>query len=90
MQRIITLAERKAGEAARRKAAVDTLVPALVDCARTHGGRFLLFGSAARDQMKCHSDVDILMDFPPEALDEAWKFAETACWDLRLNPDLLP
>ncbi len=90
MQRIITLAERKATEAARRRAAVETLVPALADYARTHGGRFLLFGSAARGQMKYHSDVDLLLDFPPEALSEAWNFAERACWDLGLEPDLLP
>ena len=77
MQRIITLAERKATEAARRRAAVETLASALADYARTHGGRFLLFGSAARGQMKYHSDVDLLLDFPPEALSEAWNFAES-------------
>jgi predicted nucleotidyltransferase len=90
MQRIITLAERKGSEAARRRAAVDALLPALTDYARTHGGRFLLYGSAARGQMKYHSDVDLLLDFPAEALSEAWSFAERACWDLRLEPDLLP
>ena len=76
MQRIITLAERKGSEAARRRAAVDALLPALTDYARTHGGRFLLYGSAARGQMKYHSDVDLLLDFPAEALSEAWSFAE--------------
>jgi predicted nucleotidyltransferase len=90
MQRIITLTERKAAEAARRTAAVAALVPVLTAYARAHGGRFLLFGSAARGQMRFHSDVDLLMDFPAEALDEAWKFAEAACWDLGLEPDLLP
>src|ERR1700712_2834198 len=63
MQRIITLAERKATEAARRGAAVETLVPLLAGYARAHGGRFLLFGSAASGQMKFHSDVDLLLDF---------------------------
>jgi len=90
MQRIITLAERKATEAGRRRAAVETLMPALAAYARAHGGRFLLFGSAARGQMKFDSDVDLLMDFPPDTLDEAWKFAEAACWDRGLEPDLLP
>jgi predicted nucleotidyltransferase len=90
MQRIVTLPERKAAEAARRAAAVETLVPVLAEYARAHGGRFLLFGSAARGTMKYHSDVDILLDFPPETLDEAWKFAETACWDRNVKPDLIP
>jgi predicted nucleotidyltransferase len=89
MQRIVTLPERKATEAARRAAAVEALVPLLTDYARTHGGRFLLFGSAARGQMKYHSDVDLLLDFPPEAFDDAWGFAETVCWDRKLEPDLL-
>jgi hypothetical protein len=40
--------------------------------------------------MKHDSDVDLLMDFPAEALNEAWKFAEEACWDRKLEPDLLP
>jgi predicted nucleotidyltransferase len=90
MQVIVTLSERKAAEAARRRDAVAALVPVLAEYARTHGGRFLLFGSAARGTMRYHSDVDILMDFPAEALDAAWKFAETACWDRKLEPDLLP
>lgn len=90
MQRIITLTERKTAAAARRAAAVEAIVPVLSAYARDHGGRFLLFGSAARGQMKFDSDVDLLMDFPPETLDEAWKFAETACWDRNLKPDLIP
>ncbi len=90
MQRIVTLTERKATEAARRAAAVEALVPVLRDYARAHGGRFLLFGSAARCRMKFDSDVDLLMDFPEAALNEAWQFAEAACWVRDLEPDLLP
>jgi hypothetical protein len=40
--------------------------------------------------LKFNSDVDLLMDFPEHALSDAWTFAETACWDLNLEPDLLP
>jgi predicted nucleotidyltransferase len=90
MQHIVTLPERKAAEAARRAAAVEALVPVLTAYAKAHGGRFLLFGSAARGRMKFDSDVDLLMDFPTETLSEAWTFAEAACWDLGLEPDLLP
>ena len=90
MQRIITLPERKAAEAARRTAAVQAIIPMLTAYARQHGGRFLLFGSAARGQMKFHSDVDLLVDFPSEHMSDAWCFAENACWDHGLEPDILP
>ena len=83
-------AERKAAEAERRQSAVDAMRPVLAAYAREHGGRFLLFGSAARGQMRFDSDVDILVDFPPDALDDAWNFAERACWDRGLEPDITP
>lgn len=90
MDRIITLKERKAAEAARRHRAVQELRGALSSYARTHSGRFLLFGSAARNQMRHDSDVDILVDFSPNKLDAAWNFAERACWDRNLDPDITP
>ncbi len=90
MQRIVTLPERKAAEAARRRAAVEAVVPELAAYARAHGGRFLLFGSAARGTMKYDSDIDLLLDFPPEAQHDAGRFAETTCWDRGLEPDILP
>src|SRR3984885_14513816 len=90
MDRIVTLSERKATEARRRCDAVHDLRSALAAYAREHGGRFLLFGSAARGQMRFDSDVDILADFPPDALDDAWNFAERACWDRHLEPDITP
>ena len=89
MQRIVTLTDRKKAEAARRAEAVAALVQALRAFARDHRGRFLLFGSAARGAMTYHSDVDILLDFPEETLDEAWNLAETACWDRGLKPDVM-
>jgi predicted nucleotidyltransferase len=90
MHGIVTLRERKAAEAARRQQAVAAVVPLLTDYARAQGGRYLLFGSAARGHMKYHSDVDLLVDFPAEAFGDAWNFAETVCWDRGLEPDLLP
>lgn len=90
MQRIVTLAERKAFERARRREAVAALVPVLAAYARAHGGRYLLFGSAARGAMKHDSDVDLLLDFPDQAFGEAWNFAETICWEHGLEADLLP
>ncbi|HVC63105.1 MAG TPA: nucleotidyltransferase domain-containing protein [Acetobacteraceae bacterium] len=90
MDRIVTLAERKAAEAERRRQAVESLRAALTDYARAHAGRFLLFGSAARGTMRFDSDVDILVDFPPDALDDAWNFAERACFERGLEPDITP
>lgn len=89
MAAVITLPQRKAAEAARKAAAVDDLVPALAAYARAHGGRFLLFGSAARRQLKWDSDVDLLLDFPEDCMSAAWIFAEQACWDRELEPDIL-
>lgn len=71
MDRIVTLAERKAAEAERRRLAVAALRPAFAAYARAHGDRFLLFGSAARNEMRYDSDVDILLDFPRDILDDA-------------------
>jgi predicted nucleotidyltransferase len=90
MNRIVTLKERKAAEVDRRRRAVEDLRSALAAYARQHGGRFLLFGSAARGDMRYNSDVDILVDFPPDQMDDAWNFAERACWDRRLEPDITP
>ena len=89
MDRIVTLPERKAAEAARRQRAVAELRRALDAYARAHGGRFLLFGSAASGDMRFDSDVDILVEFPPDRQVAAWNFAERACWDRRLTPDIM-
>jgi len=85
---VVTLKERKAAEAERRERAVDELRGSLAAYAREHSGRFLLFGSAARGEMRYNSDVDILVDFPPDERDAAWNFAERACWDRNLDPDI--
>src|SRR5690242_3824001 len=90
MAGIVTLKQRKAAEAERRRRAVEELRAALAAYARAHGGRYLLFGSAARGEMRYDSDVDILLDFPPDSLDDAWGFAERACWDRELDPDITP
>jgi predicted nucleotidyltransferase len=85
-----TLAERKAERVVFLHKAVATLRSRLEEYARDHGGAFLLYGSAALGQMHYDSDVDILLDFDEKKLAEAWRFAERACWDLGLKPDLCP
>ncbi|HUN44402.1 MAG TPA: nucleotidyltransferase domain-containing protein [Acetobacteraceae bacterium] len=89
MDRIVTLSERKQAEAQRRQQAVASLKGDLLTYARAHGGRFILFGSGARHEMRYDSDVDILVDFPPDGDAAAWDFAEHACWDRGLEPDLM-
>lgn len=89
MERIVTLPERKAAEAQRRQQAVASLRPVLAAYARAHGGRFLLYGSAARGEMRYDSDVDILVDFPEDQDAAAWDFAGQACWERGLEPDLM-
>lgn len=90
MARIVTLAERKAAAIERKSQALDALLPVLADYARAHGGHYLLFGSAARRTLRRDSDIDILTDFPEPATAAAWNFAERACWDRGLHPDVMP
>jgi len=86
--RIVTVSERKEAERARRAAAVVVLRTRLAEYASRHGGRFLLYGSAARGTMRHDSDADVLVDFPPGLRAQAWEFVEDLSRDLRLPIDL--
>jgi predicted nucleotidyltransferase len=79
---------REAAKVARMRAAVEELKPILTTYARAHGGRYILFGSAARGDLLLQSDVDILVDFPIEAELNAWQFAESQCFERGLTPDI--
>jgi predicted nucleotidyltransferase len=83
-----TLAERKEARVQAMRVALDALRASLSDYGRRHGGRFLLYGSAARGDLRYDSDVDLLLDFPATGEADAWRFAEEACWALRLRPDI--
>lgn len=85
-----TLAERKAARVAEMREALALLRERLRDYARQHGGRFLLYGSAARGELRYDSDVDLVLDFPGDAEEAAWVFAEETCWELQLTPDIMP
>jgi len=87
---VVTVAERRRRRLAAMAAALDGLRRRLRDGARSRGGRYLLFGSAARGTMSPDSDVDILVDMPPAEEDAAWRFAEDACIDAGLVPDVRP
>ncbi len=69
-------------------AIVEALARDLAAYAREQGGRFVLFGSAARGELRHDSDVDIMVDFPRGLESEAWLFAENRAWALGLRPDL--
>lgn len=84
-----TLSERKCAKVAAMADAVEVLARDLAEYAREHGGRFTIFGSAARGQLRYHSDVDILVDFPSRIRDDAWALAESRAFALGLVPDIL-
>jgi len=86
-----TLAERKAAKVAAKAAAVDELLHTLERRAREIGGRYLLYGSAARGELRPDSDVDLLLDSPgSDATAAAWDFAEDECARLGLDCDIRP
>ncbi|WP_167591835.1 nucleotidyltransferase family protein [Jiella endophytica] len=76
---VVTISERKMREASRRSAAAARVAARLRDYARREGGRFVLFGSAARGTMDHKSDLDVLVDFPIAREHEAFAYLEEAC-----------
>src|SRR5579864_7528960 len=85
-----SMSERKAARVAEIRRALAVLRERLAEYARTHGGRFLLYGSAARGELRFDSDIDLLIDFPEDRLSDGWRFAEDACRELDLKADLCP
>lgn len=83
------LEERKALEASRRRAAADSVMDALERYAKAHGGRFHVVGSAVTGQMRYDSDLDVLVEFPPNHEHDAFTFVEDLCIEHRLPLDAL-
>jgi predicted nucleotidyltransferase len=88
MTRIVTVAERKDREAARRRAAADAVMSDLRAFGAARGGRFLVFGSAAKDRMDFDSDLDVVIDFPIDDEIEAIDFVESTCRKRDLPADV--
>ncbi len=63
MPSIGKVASERDAEVRRKVDALAAVKPALSAYARAHGGYFILYGSAARGEMRFHSDVDLLVDF---------------------------
>jgi predicted nucleotidyltransferase len=83
--------DRRKHDEARRLADVPTLLKSrLGEFARTHGGRYVLYGSLARGEARHDSDVDLLVDFPEEFEAEAWRLAEDLCFEMKIKLDIKP
>jgi predicted nucleotidyltransferase len=88
MTEIVTVPERKAREAARRRAAARDVMSEAREFATIRGGRFYVFGSVAEDRIKYDSDFDVVVDFPAASEAEAAEFVEEACRRRDLPPDV--
>lgn len=51
-------------------------------------GRFIIFGSAAADSIRHISDLDVIVDFPPDREAAAWTAVEDACADWNVPADV--
>jgi predicted nucleotidyltransferase len=90
MKDVLTLRDRKKARVDEIRAAFAILRRELVDYARRHGGRFIVYGSAASGRFHFESDIDILVDFDDESLGPALDFVERECARLRLTADVQP
>lgn len=77
---IVTITERWDAATAIRRAAIAAVCAELAGEGRALGGSYLVFGSAARDEVDYDSDLDVLLDFPSEETRRlALAAAERAC-----------
>ena len=88
MDRVVTISERKEREAARRKQAAEDVMAELRTFAHETGGRFLVFGSVAGNRVRYNSDIDIMIDFPPDLEPQAWNKVEDLCRKKGIRPDI--
>ena len=84
---ILTWTERDRRRVERRKSAVAAARVELLNHAREHGGRYVLFGSVARGEDRPDSDVDVMVDFPGREA-AAGNDAEIICARNGLKPDV--
>lgn len=85
---IVTVSERKKLKEGRMRSEIERVKEALASYAARHGGRFVVFGSVARDEMQYDSDLDLFVDFPAAAERQARDYAESVCVDHGVKPDL--
>lgn len=85
---IVTIPQRKQMQVDRIRTAIAEVEPALAAYARRHGGRFVVFGSAGRGEIRHDSDYDLMIDFAAPAERAARDFAERLCIEAGLHPDV--
>jgi predicted nucleotidyltransferase len=85
---VVTIAERKARKVEHLSSASREVMSDLRAYASAHGGRFLVFGSTARQELRFDSDFDVVVDFPPQFERSARDYAEGVCLDHRVHPDI--
>lgn len=85
---IVTIAERRACEIARLKAAAAAVLADLGSFPRDEGVRFVVFGSFARGDVVAISDLDLLVDGPEERQRAARDALETICERHGIRPDV--
>ncbi len=85
---IVTIAERKAQAIEHLKAAFASVIATLRSHAVEQGGRYVVFGSSARGDIRPDSDFDVMVDFPTPLERAARDLAETVCRAHGLVPDV--
>ena len=86
---ILTLRERDAIAVRQRIDALSCVKVLLADVARQYGGRFWLFGSASRGDVRKDSDIDLVADFPLDIERRAICAAESVCAQAKLPCDIV-
>lgn len=85
---IVTIEERKARKVAQLRAAFHEAATLLKGYAVAHGGRFLVFGSFARDDIRFDSDFDVALDFDASRVRDAGRYVEEVCARFGVMPDI--
>lgn len=88
-QTTITIKERHEFARTAKASALARIMQSLAVYASEHGGRFLLFGSGARNELRHDSDFDFLVDFPQDLERSAISFLEDLCTEAGQIYDVL-
>jgi hypothetical protein len=82
--------QTKPPDATRRRKDMDAIYRELRTYAQEHGGRYVVYGSAAQDGVLYDGAVDLLIDFPEEWRAQAWRFAESLCDRKGIPHNIMP
>lgn len=86
---IVTLRECEAVAVRRRVEALRSVRVHVADLERRYGGRFWLFGSAARGDVRGDSHIDLIADFPTEVEFKVFDEAERVCAETGVTCDIV-